>query len=177
MLGCAGAGKSVFSRELADALTCPAFCLDEVWGQVGGETRLAEFKALVAEQHRGEHWVSDGNFSEATFVVRLPRATHIIWIERPRWLCLLRAALRPFEPAQAHRIIDIPKVSAFIWNFNVRNRPRIDALIRDIGPSLPVTRLGSDEEVRHFLKSGFRKLVDNGVEGIGGEDVKQPQGL
>ena len=177
VLGCAGGGKTVFSRNLAKALGCRYICLDDIWGKISGPDRLADFKAALAEQHEGPEWVSDGNFSEATFEVRLPGATHIIWIEQPRWLCLIRAALRPFETGQAHRPSEIPKVLAFIWNFNSRNRPRIDALIKDFGAELPVLRLTGDREVRGFLKSGFRKLIDNGVEGLSGEDIEQPQGL
>ncbi len=138
---------------------------------------MADFRAVLGDLHARQHWVSDGNFSQATFGIRLPRATHIVWIERPRWLCLVRAALRPFEPGQAHNLFDIPKVLAFIWNFDARNRPLIESLIQEFGPILPVTRLGSDEEVRSFLTSGLRKLIDDRVERIGGKDIEQPQGL
>jgi hypothetical protein len=173
VLGCAGVGKTVFSRDLAEALGCLHICLDDVWNQISGETRLGDFRALLSERHDGQAWISDGNFSEATFDFRLPRATHIIWLERPRWLCLIRAALRPFEQNQAHRPVDVLKVLAFIWNFNSHNCPRIEGLIRQYGANLPVLRLASDAEVRSFLKSGFRKLIDDRVEGVGGEDVEQ----
>ena len=173
VLGCAGVGKTVFSKDLAEALGYPHICLDDIWQKFEGETRLADFKASLAERHDAPNWISDGNFSEATFDIRLPRATHVIWIERPRWLCLLRAALRPFETGQTHKPIDIPKVLAFVWNFDMQNRPKIETLLRQLRPDLPVLRLASDDEVRSFLKSGFRKLIDNSVEGVGGEDVEQ----
>jgi hypothetical protein len=62
---------------------------------------LAAFRVAMAEAHAGPAWISDGNFSLASFDIRLPRAELIVWLERPRWLCLWRAAARPLRPANS----------------------------------------------------------------------------
>src|ERR1700689_785082 len=88
LLGCAGSGKSTLARRWRAATGAPAIILDDIWRPDGDVT---EFRATMARLHAGEAWISDGNFAAATFDIRLPRATLIIWLERPRWFCAWRA--------------------------------------------------------------------------------------
>jgi adenylate kinase family enzyme len=102
--------------------------------------------------HAGEAWVSDGNFAQATFDLRLPRADLIIWLELPRSICLRRAIGRVFRPGEAHQLRDLRKVIRFIWNFDRINRPKIETARAEFGPDVPVMRLTSDAEVEGFLR-------------------------
>ncbi len=79
----------------------------------------------MQEAHAGDEWISDGNFAVATFDIRLPRATLVIWLERSKLFCAWRAITRSLHRGEAHRITGLPKVLAFIWQFDRVNRPRI----------------------------------------------------
>lgn len=132
--------------------------LDAVWASpaVGGD--LAAFRAAMARAHAAPAWVSDGNFALASFDLRLPRAELIVWLERPRWLCLWRAAARVLRSGEFHRPADLRKVAVFIWNFDRINRPRIEAERQRHGPDVPVRRLAGDREIAVFLASVGRAL-------------------
>jgi adenylate kinase family enzyme len=105
----------------------------------------------MADAHAGEAWVSDGNFAQATFDLRLPRADLIVWLDRPRWLCAWRAMRRVLRPGESHRPADLIKVLRFIWSFERINRPRIEGLRQAIAPDVPVVSLKTDAQIANFL--------------------------
>lgn len=109
--------------------------LDEIRSRV---TEVDEFRVLIAELHSGDEWVSDGNFAEATFDLRLPRATAILWILAPRWLSIWRATIRVFRKSETHRFRDLLKVYRFVWRFDTINKPRIERGIKEYGPDVPI---------------------------------------
>jgi adenylate kinase family enzyme len=146
LLGCAGAGKTTLARNLAAAMGAPAIILDEIWPLGGAPADAPAFRETLAALHAGPAWVSDGNFAAVSFDIRLPRADLILWLERPRWLCLLRATVRALRGGQGHRLRDLPKVIAFIWNFDRINRPRIEECRAIHGPNVPVIHLRSAED-------------------------------
>jgi adenylate kinase family enzyme len=151
LLGCAGAGKSTLGAALAEAIGAPFLCLDSIWLPDWTNADVPAFRALMADVHAGEAWVSDGNFAQATFDIRLPRADLIVWLDRPRWLCALRAMGRVLRPDEAHRPGDLVKVLRFIWGFERLNRPRIEGLRLAIAPGLPVISLRTDTDIAAFL--------------------------
>jgi adenylate kinase family enzyme len=132
-------------------------CLDAIWQRGWGPADVPAFRALVATAHQGEAWVSDGNFAQASFDLRLPRADLIVWLERPRALCAWRVSRRLLRRGEAHRPADLWKVLRFIWVFNRINRPRIEALRLGLAPTVPVVRLTSDAAVEQFLAGASRE--------------------
>lgn len=149
ILGPAGAGKTTFARRLAEVLGGDFLCLDAIWPAFAGD--VPGFRARLAELHAAEAWVSDGNFAQATFDLRLPRAELVIWLDPPKWLCVWRVVTRTLRPGEPHRPGDLGKVLRFIRNFDRVNRPRIEALRQEHGPAVPVIRLTSRAEVEAFL--------------------------
>lgn len=149
ILGPGGAGKTTFAARLARALDAPFICLDAIWPTCGGD--VPAFRALMAQAHTAEAWVSDGNFAQATFDLRLPRADLVIWLDPPKWLCAWRAVTRTLRPGEAHRPQDIGKVLRFIGDFDRVNRPRIEGLRLEHGADVPVVRLTSRAETEAFL--------------------------
>jgi hypothetical protein len=92
IVGCSGSGKSTLARKLGTQLGLPVVHLDVFYYRRGWKKSTeAEFRQRVAAAHRGEAWISEGNFATSTFDIRLPRAEAIIALQRPRWHCLLRA--------------------------------------------------------------------------------------
>ena len=151
VLGCAGSGKSRFASRLGEQLVVPGIDLDAVWASPTVAEDLERFRAAIAAAHAEPAWVSDGNFALASFDIRLSGADLIVWLERSRWLCLWRAAIRVLRSGEFHRPGDLGKVIAFIWNFNRINRPRIEGELGRHGPHVPVLRLASDREVDDFV--------------------------
>jgi adenylate kinase family enzyme len=138
ILGCAGTGKTTFARRLSERAGAPVICLDEIWKQ---QQDVPKFRALIQQAHAGDKWISDGNFSVATFDIRLPRATLVIWLERSRLICAWCAIARVFKPGESHRMRKLPEVLRFILKFEKVNRPRIEALRETYGPQVPVQHL------------------------------------
>jgi adenylate kinase family enzyme len=153
VLGCAGSGKTTFARRLGQRTGAPVICLDAIWQRNWGKDNVPAFRTLMKEAHAGDTWISDGNFAAATFDIRLPRATLVIWIDRTKMFCAWHAIARVFQPGEEHRIRNVTKVLRFIWNFDRINRPLIEAKRIAHGPDVPVRRLTNDREIAAFLSS------------------------
>ena len=97
VLGTSGAGKSSFARRLADRIGAPHIELDAINWQAGWRDLNShdpeEFVHRVAAAVEGEAWVSDGNYGRIRGLV-LARATHIVWLDYPRWLVMSRVFRR-----------------------------------------------------------------------------------
>lgn len=131
----------------------PVICLDAIWQPHWEEKDLPPFRTLMKKAHAGDEWISDGNFALATFDIRLPRATLVIWLERSKMFCAWRAILRVFKRGEAHRIGKLTEVLAFIWKFDRVNRPRIEEIRVAQGPNVPVRRLTGGRDIAAFLSS------------------------
>jgi adenylate kinase family enzyme len=153
VLGCAGSGKTTFARRLGERMLAPVICLDAIWQPDWGKDDDLTFRTLMKEAHAGDTWVSDGNFAQVSFDIRLPHATLVIWLDRPKIFCAWHAIARVFQPGEQHRIGSLAKVLRFIWNFDRINRPLIEAQRIAHGPDVPVCRLANDLEIAAFLSS------------------------
>ncbi len=153
ILGCAGSGKTTLARQLGERTGAPVICLDAIWQPHWDEKDVPAFRTLMKNAHAGDEWISDGNFALATFDIRLPRASLVIWIERSRRYCAWRAVTRVFKRGEAHRIGKLAEVLAFIWKFDRVNRPRIEAIRASHGPEVPIRRLVGSRDIAAFLSS------------------------
>jgi adenylate kinase family enzyme len=153
ILGCAGSGKTTLAQQLGKVTSAPVICLDAIWQSGWEQNDVPEFRRLVQQAHAGDAWISDGNFALATFDLRLPGATLIIWLERSNLYCAWRATTRVFKRGEAHRLGNLAKVLAFIWRFDRINRPRIEAARISHAPEVPVRRLMNSSEIAVFLAS------------------------
>jgi adenylate kinase family enzyme len=157
ILGCAASGKTTLARQLGRRTGVPVICLDAVWQAHWREKDVSAFRALLMQAHAGDNWISDGNFARATFDIRLPRATLIVWIERSRLFCLCHAVTRVFKRGEAHRVDKLADVLTFIWNFNRINRPLIEATRATCAPTVPLRRLTSSGDIAAFLSSSWNR--------------------
>ncbi len=165
VLGCAGSGKSRLARRIGARGGIPVISLDEIWQPDWGGDRTPAFREMLVRLHAGEAWVSDGNFAAVSFDIRLPRATLIVWLERPRWLCAWRAVGRALGGDHVHRLKKLPEALRFIRNFDRINRPLIERLRMEHGPDVPVVRLRSDAEIAQFDFSDRTANKKAGLEG------------
>jgi len=153
ILGCAGSGKTTLAKRLGELTGAPVICLDEVWQPHWKEADVPTFRELIAQTHAGEMWISDGNFADATFDIRLPRATLILWLERSKLFCMWHAVARLLKRGEPHNAKKLAKVLAFIWNFDRVNRPRIELARMAHGPRVSICRLTNDREIENFLSA------------------------
>jgi adenylate kinase family enzyme len=153
LLGCAGSGKTSLARRLGERTGAPVISLDDIWQRHWDEKDVSVFRTLIRNAHTGDEWISDGNFALASFDIRLPRATLVIWLERSKLSCIWRVVRRAFRRGEAHRVGDLPEVLAFIRRFDRVNRPRIEAMRLSHGPQVPVRRLAGDRDIENFLFS------------------------
>jgi adenylate kinase family enzyme len=153
ILGCAGSGKTTLARKLAERTGAPVISLDEIWQPYWKEPDVPIFRSLIESAHSGNEWISDGNFALATFDIRLPRATLVVWLEQARLFCAWRVITRVFRRGEFHRIGNLAEVLAFIWKFDRINRPRIEASRVFHGPNVPVRRLTGNGAIADFLSS------------------------
>src|SRR5271155_2214713 len=160
VLGWAGRGKTTYEQRLGERTGATVICLDAIWQPQWGKDNVLTFRTLMKEAHAGETWISDGNFAQVTFDIRLPRATLVIWLDRPKLLCAWLAITRVFQPGEEHRIGGLAKVLRFIWNFDRINRPLIEAHRIAHGPNAPVRRLTNNREIAAFLSSYARDDPD-----------------
>lgn len=151
VLGCAGVGKTTFSRRLGERLGVPVICLDEIWRREWTSEDVPTFRVMLEEAHAGEAWVSDGNFAKATFDLRLPRSDLVIWLEQPRWVCAWRVIARTFRKGERHRFTDVLKVLSYIWSFDAVNRPWIEEQLAEHGPDVPLMRLETPRQIERLL--------------------------
>ncbi len=158
ILGCAGSGKTTLARRLGECAGAPVISLDAFWQPHWDVKDVPGFRSLMEQAHAGDRWISEGNFAQATFDIRLPRATLVIWLECSRLLCMWRAITRVGKPGESHGINKLGEVVAFIWNFNRVNRPRIEALRELHGPRLPMCRLTGKRDIAAFL-SAYKAAV------------------
>src|SRR5579862_4424209 len=153
ILGCAGSGKTTLARQLAERTGAPLISLDEIWQPHWKESDVPAFRSMLEGAHSGDAWISEGNFALATFDLRLPRATLVVWLERPKLFCCRHAVTRVFKPGESHRLGNLAKVLAFIWKFDRINRPKIEAARMSHGPNVPVERLNGNRDIADFLSA------------------------
>lgn len=94
IIGCSGAGKSVFARKLRDKTGLPLYYLDQIWHKPD-KTNITreEFDARLSEIVQKERWIIDGNY-QRTLELRMRACDTVILLDYPVEVCLDGAAAR-----------------------------------------------------------------------------------
>lgn len=161
VIGCPGAGKTTFSRQLADVTKLPLIHLDFYYhdAKFDYENDKDAWRELVKSLVDKNEWIIEGNY-KSTFELRFPRADTIIYFDYPRrisvWRTLKRRVqyrntLRLEMPAGWKEKIS-PKFMKFVWNFNKTERPMIYELIQR-QKDKNIVILKSAAETRKYLES------------------------
>ena len=94
VIGCPGAGKSVFSKKLAAATGLPLIHLDNIWHKADKTTvSREEFDMRLGDIIKRDEWILDGNYVR-TLERRLAACDEVFMFDLPADVCLEGARAR-----------------------------------------------------------------------------------
>jgi adenylate kinase family enzyme len=95
VIGCPGAGKSVFSAKLHRITKLPLINLDSIYHDPNGsyKTDKNNWNKKIEVATSGSKWIIDGDFND-TFKARFEASDTIIFLDFPTYICLYHAILR-----------------------------------------------------------------------------------
>ncbi len=120
--GNAGAGKTTLAKALGSQLSVPVVHLDQIiWQPYWQKTSDHDRSEAIEQITQSDNWIIEG----VSEVVRT-KADLTIFLDVPRYTCLLRCAKRnlpylfrsrPELPAHCPEILIVPRILQIIWNF------------------------------------------------------------
>ena len=165
VLGCCGAGKSTFAKQLQRLTGLPLIHLDqEHWLPNWVEIDAPSFQKKVDILVKQPRWIMDGTFA-GTLDVRLAAADTVIYIDFPAWKCLWRVVKRVWHYNGRPRP-DMPEGCNERWDwafmhyvavFNSVKKPRIFKKIEAVAAGKTVRIFKTDKEVAAYLGSFGRR--------------------
>ena len=161
VVGRPGAGKSTLARKLSERLGLPVVHLDKLWWRPGWVERdIESFDRELAEICAGESWIIDGNYGR-TFDLRMAGADTLVWMDRPRWLCLLRICgrilstggrVRPDMGEGCPERLDFEFLQ-YVWDFRKNHGAALAAAMERHKTHARLIQLKTGAETEAFLKS------------------------
>ena len=155
VIGCPGAGKSTFARQLREATGLPLYYLDMLWHRPD-RTNLPreEFDARLEELLREERWIIDGNYNR-TLERRLQACDTVFFLDLPVETCLEGAQARIGQKRE-----DLPWVEEefdaefrqWILDFPQDQLPGISELLDRFGREKVVIVFHTREEMEGYLQ-------------------------
>lgn len=154
-----GAGKTTFSRCLAEKRKLPLVHLDalfweENWQPAPGDA----FDARLREAMARPAWILDGNYGR-TLPLRLARCDTVIYLDYPRIVCLagvVRRVIANHGRTRPDMAANCPErwdrgFLKYVWDFRREHRAEYLALLsRQEGKRVVI--LKSRRETRRFLE-------------------------
>lgn len=98
VLGCSGGGKSTTAAKLAEIFDLRVLHLDlYLWKSGWVQRDSEEIRALILPEIKLAGWVTDGNHSNGCYAERLEAADMLVWVDMPRWRCMLNILIRVWK--------------------------------------------------------------------------------
>jgi len=167
VIGCCGAGKSTFSKNLKKILKLPLIHLDAHYHKPNWqEPDKNEWQKTVFSLVQKPSWIMDGNFSDS-FDIRIPRADTIVYLDYSSIRCCLRVLKRnvTYYGGTRSDIAEGCKESfdlsflKFVLNFNRRNRSNIYNRLEKLKKNKNIIVLKNDSQVKSFLSQLRRNYI------------------
>ena len=158
VIGCPGAGKSVFSIKLNNVTGIPVVHLDNLyWKPDGSVIPKEEFLCRLKSELDKESWIIDGNYL-STMELRLSKCDTVFFFDLPTETCLEGICsrighTRPDIP-WVEQEID-PEFGNFVRRYNADTRPTVESLLMKFS-SLRIIRINSREQ-----SDGFIDIIKN----------------
>lgn len=160
VVGITGAGKSTFSRKIAEKTGLPLFHMDSLfwrgkWEEVPEDEYLRKHNEILANN---DSWVIEG-WIHAKMANRLQQADLILYLDYPGWLVAVRYVQRWFKHRKVARP-ELPPESRerlrlrwLVLAFFRNERSDIEATLTKAGAESKVVRFSSPKEARAYLDS------------------------
>ena len=159
LIGSGGSGKSTLARELGRILSIEVYHLDAIFWKPGWiSTPKYEQKAVQEELVSHTSWIIDGNYG-GTIDIRLQAADTIIFIDLPRWICMIRVLKRRFQYRNKKRM-DMAegckeRVSLeflkWVWEYPDKQKPKILEKLKRLSNEKKIIILKSPKDVRDLI--------------------------
>jgi len=168
VVGCIGAGKSTLARSMGMALGIEVIHLDRLWWQPGPYTikgpesvaahtmESSAFRRLEQSIVEGDSWIIDGDMENVD--LRLSRADTVVFLDLPRWRCLVGLAKRhnrrrPDYPDDVTESLGWSWLLArWSWTTGPRKRrPGLIAKLHQLPPEINIIYLHDHRETAGFL--------------------------
>lgn len=156
VIGCPGAGKSTFARQLCKKTNLPLYYLDMIWHKPD-QTNVTpeEFDAGLNEMLHTEKWIIDGNYLR-TLAMRLQACDTVFLMDYPLSVCLAGAKARIGQARE-----DLPWVETefdetfeqWILDFEKDQLPQIYKLIEPYKNSKNIIIFKNREEADKYLQT------------------------
>lgn len=159
VIGSGGSGKSTLARRLGEKLHLPVIHLDRIYWQPGWvQPEPADWEKKLGDVLRGDSWVLDGNYSR-TLAARLAACDTVVYLDRPRLLCLWRTLTRMLRQRGRCRPDMAPgcperlsiEFLVWIWRYPSRSRHKTLELLEAHRSSRHVVCLRSQAQIEAFL--------------------------
>lgn len=155
IIGCPGAGKSVFARRLQAITALPLYHLDTIWHRPD-KTHISReaFDCRLQEIFQKDRWILDGNY-QRSLEARLCQCDTVFLLDYPAELCLAGAAARVGTQRTDLPWVETELDAAFrqqILNFSQNQRPEIYDLLEKYQEGKTVCILKSREEADAYLR-------------------------
>ena len=159
-MGCSGAGKSTLARNLGEKTGLPVVHIDRLFWKSGWvESTKAEIDEKILREVSKDRWILDGNYSR-TLQARLDRCDLVIYLDFPRWFCIVSVIRRYLQNAGQIR----PDMAEgcpekidweflrWIWTYNRKHRTKFLEMLGRM-PEEKVVILKNRKAVNQYLES------------------------
>lgn len=166
IVGICGAGKSTLASALARRLDLPVIHLDREYWQPGWTMPDRDWwHERVQELVSGDRWVMDGSYA-STLPYRLPRADTVIHLDFPRRIAMYRIfkrILHTYGQTRPDMANGCPEqfdweFLKYAWAFPRTERPKLEAMLTELGPGQTLIHMRHPREVTGFLESARRHV-------------------
>jgi adenylate kinase family enzyme len=176
LIGSPGAGKSTFSKKMAKLTGLPLYHLDALyWKPNWVETSKDEWDEKLRNLVLKPAWILDGNYGR-TLEIRIKAADTIIWLNKPRMLCIWRVIKRRLtnfgrvrsdmgeDCVEKLRLnSDFLKFLLYIWRFPKKSGQNLEERLHKFageGTGKKVIILRADLEAESYLTLLEEELKD-----------------
>lgn len=151
VLGCCGAGKSTFARELGRRAGLPVVHLDQLYWRPGWvEPPDDEWASALDDVLAEDRWIIDGNYA-TTLPQRLARADTVAVLGLSRAVCMRSVLTRVITGYGRTRPDSAPgcperldfEFLAYVWSFHRQHMPTVQSAVerfREAGGRVEVAR-------------------------------------
>ncbi|MGG5460938.1 topology modulation protein [Clostridium sp. B9] len=162
IVGCPGAGKSVFTRRINKVLNYPVMHLDKVYHTVGKShiTREELVEAVNKFASKHEKWIIDGNYI-STLEFRVKLADTVILLNIPSEVCLRNIYYREEEYIKnCSNREDMSKdfdgtvteeFASFVKSFEVDTLPRVKEIVEKYKEKIFIV-INNYDEIEKVIK-------------------------